>query len=112
MRIFSICKNAKLNNISFTFKVKLHIKHEEDKHKIQHNSDLSGVEKQTWEGDLGAQQSQLFLQLRAGYTDIFCDSLCLICTVYIFFRMYDMDSIITYFRITRSPDKNLLAGHI
>lgn len=49
MRIFSICKNAKLNNISFTFKVKLHIKHEEDKHKIQHNSDLSGV----GETDLG-----------------------------------------------------------
>lgn len=67
-----------------------------------------GWEKQTWEGDLGAQQSQLFLQLRAGYTDVFCDSLCLICTVYIFFRMYDMDSLITYFKITRSPIKTYL----
>lgn len=38
MRNFSICKNAKLNNISFTSKVKLCLTHGDDK--IQHSGNL------------------------------------------------------------------------
>ena len=51
--------------------MKLHIKCEEDKHKIQHNSELSEVGETGLEGNLGAQQYQLFLKLGAGYTDVF-----------------------------------------
>lgn len=104
MRIFSICKNAKLNNISFTFKIKLHIKHEEDKHKIQHNSDLSrGGRDRLGRGTQGLNSLNYFLSWELG-TQMFFVILCLICMVYIFLGMYDMDSIITYLKITRSPD--------
>lgn len=46
---FSICKNAKLSNISFISQVKLCKKHF-DKRKIQHSGNLLGMGKTGWAG--------------------------------------------------------------
>lgn len=47
---FSISKNVKLNNISFTSKVQLRLTHADDKHKIQHSGNLLGVGETDWAG--------------------------------------------------------------
>lgn len=46
MGISSICKNAKLNNTSFTAKVKLHRKHGDDEDNVQQSGDPLGVGRQ------------------------------------------------------------------
>lgn len=47
---FSISKNVKLNNISFTSKAQLRLTHGDDKHKIQHSGNPLGVGETDWAG--------------------------------------------------------------
>lgn len=62
-------------------------------------------ERQAWRGIWELNSISYFLSWELGTQMFLCDSLCLICILCIFFGMHDMDSIITYYKITRSPVK-------
>lgn len=109
---FSVYKNVKLNNISFTSKVKLWMKCGDDKHKIQHTGDLLGIEGTCLAGSSRGSAALGLIYFISWenmcYRCLLHDSLCLICTLHVFFGMQSMDSTVNYFKTTWRPDKTCL----